>query len=140
MKRRLTIPLVIALTGCPGYQDRIPVTETANISIVQGNVCVTILPHSYEQLEAISIYRLDQPDQRTTTFFRPARTLRPEDCLPLNGYVFAENVAYHFSVKLLSSQQELAGQWPFSRELAAEFVLQSQQGQQDIQLRNMFVK
>lgn len=129
MKRILLLSLVITLTGCPGYRDSIPVTETANIRIVQGNVCVTVLPKADERLEAISIYRLDQPDKRTTAFFKPTLTLRSGDCIPVNGYVFAENVAYHFSVKLLSSQKEQAGQWPFSRELAAEFVLQPQHGQ-----------
>ncbi|WP_208715870.1 putative T6SS immunity periplasmic lipoprotein [Pantoea cypripedii] len=133
MKR---IPVLIAslvLTGCPGIRDRIPLSEKAGVTLKGDHVCVTVQPRNDEKLEAISIYKVDLPDDRKNIFFSPPESIDAARCVPDNGYIFEENITYYFSTKLTSAARERAGEWPFSREFAVEFRLRSSNGKVTIE-------
>ncbi|MEG3131311.1 hypothetical protein SC171_15735 [Pantoea cypripedii] len=133
MKRIFILLTVLVLTGCPGIKDRIPLSEKAGVTLKDDHVCVTVQPLNDEKLEAISIYRVDHPDDRKSIFFSPPESIESARCVPDNGYIFEENVTYHFSTKLTSAARERAREWPFSREFAVEFRLTSSNGKVTIE-------
>ncbi|WP_420851464.1 putative T6SS immunity periplasmic lipoprotein [Pantoea cypripedii] len=68
MKRISVFSASLLLTGCPGIKDRIPLSEKAGVTLKDDHVCVTVQPLHDEKLEAISIYRVDHPDDRKSVF------------------------------------------------------------------------
>jgi uncharacterized protein YceK len=133
MKRIFILLTVLVLTGCPGIRDRIPLSEKAGVTLKGDHVCVTVQPLNDEKLEAISVYKVDLPDDRKNIFFSPPESIDNARCVPDNGYIFEENVVYHFSAKLTSAARERAGEWPFSREFAVEFRLGASNGKVTIE-------
>ncbi|WP_421105632.1 putative T6SS immunity periplasmic lipoprotein [Serratia marcescens] len=111
------------LAGCPSVGDRIPVDYPATASLREGKVCLTVQPQGDEKLAGISIYRLDEAQNRTFKFFEPLRDIASNQCVPDEGYVFTSGQQYHFSVKLVSIKKQQAGEFPSAREFVAEFVV-----------------
>ncbi|MEB5613224.1 putative T6SS immunity periplasmic lipoprotein [Serratia marcescens] len=123
----LAFPFLLA--GCPSIGDRIPVDYPATANLREGKVCITVQPQGDEKLAGISIYRLDEAQNRTFKFFEPLRDVAPNQCVPDEGYVFTPGQQYHFSAKLVSIKKQQAGEFPSAREFVAEFVVQ-QEGNQ----------
>ncbi|MEL5349223.1 hypothetical protein PTR25_05470 [Serratia nevei] len=124
MKRIFPLTFPFLLAGCPSIGDRIPVDYPATASLREGKVCITVQPQGDEKLAGISIYRLDEAQNRTFKFFEPLRDIAPNQCVPDEGYVFTPGQQYHFSAKLLSHNKQQAGEFPSAREFVAEFALQ----------------
>ncbi|HGM6665494.1 TPA: putative T6SS immunity periplasmic lipoprotein [Serratia marcescens] len=129
MKRIFPLAFPFLLVGCPSIGERIPVDYPATANLREGKVCITVQPQGDEKLAGISIYRLDEAQNRTFKFFEPLRDIAPHQCVPDEGYVFTPGQQYHFSVKLVSQKKEQAGEFPSAREFVAEFVMQ-QEGNQ----------
>ncbi|HGE8303025.1 TPA: putative T6SS immunity periplasmic lipoprotein [Serratia marcescens] len=124
MKRIFPLTFPFLLAGCPSVGDRIPVDYPATANLREGKVCITVQPQGDEKLAGISIYRLDEAQNRTFKFFDPLRDVAPNQCVPDEGYVFTPGQQYHFSVKLVSQKKQHAGDFPSAREFVAEFALQ----------------
>lgn len=124
MKRILIILSPALLTGCPSWGDRVPENYPADVTLRNGEVCVTVTPQGDEKLEAISVYRLGDADKREITFFDKLIDISPNQCIPNQGYIFTEGPHYYFSVKLTSPEKSKAGNFPFSRNFVAEFSLE----------------
>lgn len=129
MKRIFPLAFPFLLAGCPSIGDRIPVDYPATANLREGKVCITVQPQGDEKLVGISIYRLDEAQNRTFKFFEPLRDIAPNQCVPDEGYVFTPGKQYHFSAKLDSLKKQQAGEFPSAREFVAEFVVQ-QEGNQ----------
>ncbi|OKP49296.1 hypothetical protein A8A12_14245 [Serratia marcescens] len=124
MKRIFPLTFPFLLASCPSVGDRIPVDYPATANLREGKVCITVQPQGDEKLVGISIYRLDEAQNRTFKFFEPQRDIAPNQCVPDEGYVFMPGQQYHFSAKLLSHNKQQAGEFPSAREFVAEFALQ----------------
>ncbi|BEM07166.1 MULTISPECIES: putative T6SS immunity periplasmic lipoprotein [Serratia] len=124
MKRIFPLAFPFLLVGCPSIGDRIPVDYPATANLREGKVCITVQPQGDEKLAGISIYRLDEAQNRTFKFFEPLRDIAPHQCVPDEGYVFTPGQQYHFSAKLVSQKKQQAGEFPSAREFVAEFALQ----------------
>ncbi|UNK27715.1 hypothetical protein MNO11_23460 [Serratia plymuthica] len=112
------------LAGCPSVGDRIPVNYVATVSVRGSTLCVTMESEDDERLEGISIYLLDEAQNRALKYFDPLREITPNQYVPTQGYVFTPEQNYHFSVKLTSSKKDKAEIFPFTRELVTEFSVQ----------------
>jgi hypothetical protein len=133
MKWILLMISTLLLSGCPGTRDCIPSTEKADVILQKNEVCVRVQPHDDEKLEAISIYRLSQSEERTTRFFSPMMSVNATTCLPNNEFVYEDNVAYHYSAKLTSAKKQSAQEWSFSREFEVEFRVKKSDGKMQIE-------
>ncbi|HFD2078911.1 hypothetical protein NL402_14830 [Serratia marcescens] len=129
MERIFPLAFPFLLAGCPSIGERIPVDYPATAGLREGKVCITVQPQGDEKLAGISIYRLDEVQNRTFKFFDPLRDVVPNQCVPDEGYVFTPGQQYHFSAKLVSLNKQQAGEFPSAREFVAEFVVQ-QEGNQ----------
>lgn len=77
MKRIFPLAFPFLLVGCPSIGDRIPVDYPATANLREGKVCITVQPQGDEKLAGISIYRLDEAQNRTFKFFEPLRDIAP---------------------------------------------------------------
>ncbi|MGP1124196.1 putative T6SS immunity periplasmic lipoprotein [Serratia sp. CY47444] len=129
MKRIFPLAFPFLLAGCPSIGDRIPVDYPATANLREGKVCITVQSQGDEKLAGISIYQLDETQNRTFKFFEPLRAIAPNQCVPDEGYVFTPGQQYHFSAKLVSLNKQQAGEFPSAREFVAEFAVR-QEGNQ----------
>jgi len=95
MKRIFPLTFPFLLAGCPSIGDRIPVDYPATANLRESKVCITVQPQGDEKLAGISIYRLDEAQNRTFKFFDPLRDVAPNQCVPDEGYVFTPGQCKH---------------------------------------------
>lgn len=123
------------LTGCPSPADRAPATYDASATLHGSDVCITVTAEGDEKLEAITIYKLDEPENREIKFLTHLYAVTPNQCLPNMNYIFTENNSYHVSVKLTSTEKYNKRDVHYSRVFVTEFSLKKTNG--NLQIINL---